>query len=431
MARLGDGYTEAAFKRSFERELLGTLLRKYEQSQAFVTGTPGKQRPQLVLGKSPFVSDYQDEMDFRKRQWMNEVLIGLEGAGMVELAWVKFRIGKEVERIYLQWDGVEAAYERSGCIPLKVKLEQMSRLLEPLEGHPWEWVAAWAQRVRAGLSEGKTAHLDLEDLEGYGDLARALVELASSDGRSVPIRLFSQRLFHDSKHMEKQVLKRLLALVKQASGEERDTDEEWLDLLGLARNPQYLYLSGPLQVKCGERERVSLGELGGSVGLAGSMVEDITELWLSARRIVTIENLTSYHQWLEQRAHLQKEELVIYTGGFPHRSLQRLLAKLSSVLEPQAGGDPVDVLHWGDIDLGGIRIYEYLKERFFPSLAPLWMDADTLIRYEASAAAVTEDYAGRIRQLLADARYPEWTPVLEIMLERRIRLEQETITGGL
>lgn len=89
--------------------------------------------------------------------------------------------------------------------------------------------------------------------------------------------------------------------------------------------------------------------------------------------------------------------------------------------------DPPELLHWGDIDLGGIRIFQLLQSRFFPGLRPYRMDAETLLRYEAQAAPVSDEYADRLRQALDDPRYAQWLPVFQVMLERRIRLEQESI----
>ncbi|MHB1628492.1 MAG: hypothetical protein ACYCVB_08965 [Bacilli bacterium] len=59
---------ESLFKEKCRVDLLHRLIEKYEQSRSYVTGTPGKQRPQIALRKSPFSEDYNDEMDFRKRQ---------------------------------------------------------------------------------------------------------------------------------------------------------------------------------------------------------------------------------------------------------------------------------------------------------------------------------------------------------------------------
>lgn len=417
--------TEPYFKQKFIRQLLEVLLSKYEQSRSFVTGIPGKQRPQILMHKSPFAQDYNDEMDFRKRQWMNEALVELERLGIVELVWAKFRTNSEVEKIYLHWDGVRQAYQLSGIVPLKDKIERLRNVLKPLADHPWQWVRAWWEKTDAGLSQGKCSHLDIDDLEGYADLVRTLNELSLLDGKGVSLRIFSQRLFQDSKHLERQVLKRLLAITRQSSGEMRETEEEWLDFLGLARSPQTVLLSGPLLFQS-EGKEISTAAFPGGVGLSAQTVESMTILSTSARRILTIENLSSFHQWLEQHADLRGEELVVYTGGYPHRALQNFLRKLSDSLLGASGGP--EIYHWGDIDLGGIRIFEFLKAEFFPHLRPLRMDVETLLKYQSRAATIGAEYSAQLRQTLNDPQYSDWHPVLTVMLERGIRLEQESIT---
>jgi hypothetical protein len=417
--------SEIGFKRRFGRELLNLLLDKYEQSQSFVTGTPGKMRPQLRMARSPFAQDYNDEMDFRKRQWMNETLLELERLGVVELAWARFRTNTEIEKIYLQWDAVGNAYRISGRRPLRAKLERLRETIAPLAGHPWPWVDAWQRQTDAALEQGKTAHLDPDDAEGMADLVRTLNELPLLGDRSVPIRIFSQRLFRDTKHLERHVIKRLVSLAKQASGEQLETEEEWLDWLGLTRNPQSVWLCGPLVFRTGDGRQADTDAFPGGIGLSAETIGAMTHVSTSARRILTIENWTSYHRHLEQRSVPAGEELVIYTGGYPHRVLQTFLLKLAKAADKAT--DPPEFFHWGDIDLGGIRIFQLLQSRFFPQLRPYRMDAETLLRYEAQAAPVSDEYADRLRQALDDPRYAPWLPVLQVMLERRIRLEQESI----
>lgn len=414
---------EIGFKRQISQELLDLLLDKYEQSQAFATGTPGKMRPQLVVGKSPFARDYNDEMDFRKRHWMNEALLELEQRGVVELTRTKYR-QDDIQKVYLQWDAVEEAYRLSGRTPLRAKLERLRALLAPLKDHPWPWVRHWREMADKALAEGKTARLDPDDAQGAADLMRTLNELPLLGERAVPVRILSQRLFRDTKHLERQTLKRLIALAKTASGEQRETEEEWLDWLGLTRNPQSISLCGPLVFRTRDGKQVETSAFPGGLGLSGETIETITSLATSARCMLTIENWTSYHRYLEQPAVRAGEMLVIYTGGYPHRTLQSFFRKLTRVVSET---HPMDLFHWGDIDLGGIRIFEWLRSGFFPHLRPYRMDADTLLQYEAQAAPVSDEYAEQLRQALNDSCYADWFPVLEMMLERRIRLEQESI----
>ncbi|MFH5181602.1 Wadjet anti-phage system protein JetD domain-containing protein [Paenibacillus sp. TAB 01] len=426
MDQIGIDRQEEEFKQYFSRKLLSVLLDKYEQSQSFQSGEPGKQRPQFVMSKSPFNLDYTDEMDFMKRQWMNDVMIRLELQGIIALKWVKFRSFQEVERIYLNWDMIAKAYSLSEKMPLRDKFNRLRDILEPLLLHPWSWIAEWAEKVRIGLLEGKASYLDLDSPSGYADLVRALLQLPKLGEKVISLRLFSQQVFQDSKHLEREVLKRLLSVVKQASAEQRETDEEWLDLIGLSRNPQYVYLCGPLRLRIKDEGWISTEKLMGGVGLSSQTIELVKDISTEAGRIITIENLASYHQWIEQREHYASEELVIYTGGFPHRLLQYFLSLLSLAI--YKSDRPKFIMHWGDIDLGGIRIFEFLRNQLFPSLEPLWMNSAVLLKYEQQAAPISNEYASQIQAALHDPRYLGWTQVLQTMLECRKRLEQEGIS---
>ncbi len=419
-------WNEPNFKDQFKKELLGTLIGKYEQSQAFIIGVPGKQRPQLAMRKSQFMQDYSDEMDYRKRHWMNEVLLDLEQTGLLALQWVRFREQTEIEKIYLRLENLQLAYERSGIMPLRAKLDRMREVLQPLAYHQWSWVRDWWESTDTSLLQGKSARLDVDDPEGYADLVRALQELAGLEGQLVSIRIFSQRLFRDSKHLERKVLKRLIGLAKQASGEYRDTEEEWLDFLGLARNPRSVWVSGPLTLKMTFGNEVETTSFPGGVGLSARTIEKIDWMVTPTKRWLTIENLTTYHQWIEQHTENLGDQLVIYTGGYPHRVLQMFFTKLAETLS--CADNSIEIYHWGDIDLGGIRIFEYIKSRFFHTLKPFRMEVGTLFAYKSVAASFSDDYAEQIRLAIDDPQYANWLPVLETMLTHRIRLEQESIS---
>ncbi len=416
---------ETSYTSEFVSRLLNLLLDKYELSQSFATGQPSKQRPQLSLSKSPFWNEYTDEMDFRKRIWINEAASELERLGLVELCWARFRTGEQLERIFLQWSDLEEAYRVAGRMPKRDKLERLRHILTPLSRHPWEWVRAWSEQAEVSLAEGKTFHLEVDDPEGYKDLVCVLLELPKLE-RAVPIRLLSQKLFKDSKHMERNVQRRLLSLAKQASGEDRETEEEWLDFLGVAKNPQLVLVSGPLSFRTTNSQRIDIGVFAGGVGLSDKTVEEMHKVETVATRIVTIENLATYHLWLEHTSELRDRELVLYTGGFPLRSLQTFLRKIAEhlALEPEKN---IEIYHWGDIDLGGIRIFEFLRKQFFSTLKPMLMDEETLLRYESRAASIGDEYAGKLEEALKDTRLIHWSSVLQTMLDRRIRLEQESI----
>ena len=65
-----------------------------------------------------------------------------------------------------------------------------------------------------------------------------------------------------------------------------------------------------------------------------------------------------------------EDTLYIYCHGFFSPKELRFLSDLRGVLP--AG---VKYLHWGDMDYGGIRIFQYIKRHLFPELIPYRMGA--------------------------------------------------------
>ncbi|MBE3562590.1 MAG: DUF2399 domain-containing protein [Hydrogenibacillus schlegelii] len=460
---------EATFKRAFQERLLGELLDRYERSVRRRPDPrpeghrPGARRPQLVWRKSAFWTDYTDEMDYKKRVWMNDVCRALAASGVLSLKWERFREGDMLERVQLEWGGIDAAYRLIGRDPYDAVLERLRSVLSPLQDHPWTWVRDLWGEIDGRLAEHRRPLAPFEDPEAAAPLVRVLLALPHVDEDGELKRLFSQRLFGDSKYFERHVERRLLMLLKrhappdvlawdpdhEASDDGPQSREVLLDSVGVLDNPGSLWLSGPIVLKTRRQgngqaadgppvhrlsdsekrpnldERLNFEALSGGVGLSSSFLRRSEIVGLDVERVVLIENWTSFHQWVHERA--GAPELVIYTGGFPRRIVQRFLAQLASYRAESASARGIPVYHWGDIDIGGIRIASFLKARFFPDLLPLLMDVETLEAYKDRAMAVDEGYARTAAALLDDPRYEAWRPVLRWIADRRLRLEQESI----
>lgn len=414
---------EQDYKRTFQTKLLNFLLEKYENSKAFREGVVSKQRPQFALkNNNPFQKDYDDEMDFRKRDWMNEVLIQLEEQKVVALSWGKFKEGRELAKVYLNIDAVQHAYHIAQREPLLNKMEVIIKILLPLREHPWSWVRLWAEQKINSLSNRKTGLLDLDNPKSYQDLVVVLNYLSKING-NVLKRVMSQTLFADSKYFEKHVEKRLINALKSRSEFEFKTNEEALAYIGIVHHSQMLLIAGDVRFDINGSQFV-IAPFKGGIGLSTETVKNLKITDIPVKRIILIENLTSFEQWSSQRA--QENEVVIYTGGFPHRTVQVFLAKLNRFLHEQE--HEIEVCHWGDIDLGGIRIFKHLKDHYFPTLHPIMMDQKTLLTYKDHAAKLTKNYESKVALMLNDEQFEFWHPIIKIMLQENIRLEQETIT---
>jgi len=424
-------FGEREYKEEFRQRLLSQLIRKYENSKAFANGEPVKQKPQISFNNGPFQAEYEDEMDFRKKEWIHEVLESLTAQGIVSVKWEKFREGRQLDKVYLDTDRIAAAYELAGMMPRERKMERLGGILSTLGDHPWEWVAQWSRETVQALDERKSAGLDLDDPEGYARLAEVLRELPRLED-DIPKRVLSHRLFRDTKVFERFVERRLVHLIQTRSGIEYDSDEDALESVGIADHPRSVWIAGALKCSVGA-ETVSLAMFPGGIGLSRDTVRKLTIDEIAGERIVLIENLTSWHQWVKARQ--GENELVVYTGGFPNRTAQLLLHKLGNYVYGDAGkgcsGPGKDgrmpVYHWGDMDAGGIHIFEFLRDHFFPGLEPVGMDESSYLHYADTGMEFGRSYANKLKDMLASGRFDRWHGLLELMLAHGKRIEQESM----
>lgn len=405
----------------YRRVLLELLLEKYEASLAFKTGT-SRRRPGLILAKSPLAEDYYDEMDHRKRESIHAAVEELAREGVVEPVWPRFKRGLELKGVYLNLEELPRAYALAGREPKGAKIEALRGILAPLAEHPWDWVRAYWRKMDGHLAARHTAGLDLADLDGYTLLVRSLFALADLD-ETQPKRVFSQRVLGDSKAFEDFVERRLLVLLKHHGPYEYETDEEYLDSVGLSGNPWTILFAGPLEIGI-NGSVLSFAGLPGEIGLSEAAVRRAETMGGEFTHILTIENLTTFHQAV--RSKIRGQGLIVYTGGFPHRGVQRFLARLKDSWAGDEGKAP-PAYHWGDLDYGGIRIFAYLRRTFFPDIQPYLMDIETYRRYKDLGTAFGPVYAKKLRRLLEDPDYADWHPVIAEMLHEGRILEQEAV----
>jgi hypothetical protein len=416
-------YNEQQYKQWVQKRLLTELIKKYERSKSFTSGEPSKQKPQMPIKNSPFHEDYEDEMDFRKREWIHSVIAQLSTEGIITYTWEKFREGRQIAKVYLELERLEAAYDLAMLTPKDRKMDELRDTLLPLRSHPWHWVSEWATAIMAALEERKSAGLDLDDLTGYEQLVKVLCYLPHQED-DIPKRVLSQRLFHDSKMFERNVERRLAPLIKFWSDMEFESDTDALGSVGISDHPRSVLISGSVELAMDENKVVSLEVFRGGVGLSWDTVRFLEIQLIPAERLILIENLTSWHQWIAQRS--EASEIVIYTGGFPNRSVQLLFTKIAEYMRNNAGQE-LPVYHWGDMDVGGIQILEYIRRTYFPNLHPLGMDVDDYLKYAASGMDINAAYKQKIRGLLEDESLVQWHELLRLMLEHKKRVEQESV----
>ena len=130
------------------------------------------------------------------------------------------------------------------------------------------------------------------------------------------------------------------------------------------------------------------------------------------KRVVTIENKANFVS-----APYQEGTLYVFSHGYFSPREKRFLQQLWAALE----GKGVQFYHSGDLDYGGVKIFEYIKKNIFPDVRPLMMDAETYERYLAWGEPIAE----KTLQKLKNTKIPELQGLIDAILEKRAAIEQE------
>lgn len=140
-------------------------------------------------------------------------------------------------------------------------------------------------------------------------------------------------------------------------------------------------------------------------GRFGGEIRDRLDGGERVKRVITIENLTTYFRWQEE------DGLLVYLGGY-HNGVRRGLLREIYASFPEAV-----YYHFGDIDAGGFEMYRDLREKTGIPFRMYHMDLETLQKYEAYGKRLTENDRKRLLVMRGRA---ELTEIIDYMPEHEI-----------
>lgn len=228
------------------------------------------------------------------------------------------------------------------------------------------------------------------------------------------IRNFSTALFRDSKRFQREYKSTIEAILFDYTDDVVEKD----DILGyynLYENPTYVLIKGNARI-CFDESVVELSEMHGGIALSNGSLEGIRKISVKADKVITVENLTTYHDCDEQNA------LYIYLGGYHNTSKQKLLELIY-----ENNGDK-EYYHEGDLDVYGFLILENLILKTKIPFKPLLMDVETIERFYR--AGLYKTLTARDRKMIdskMDGQLSAYKDVLEYMLTHDCKIEQESI----
>lgn len=405
------------------KKLIDALLEKYERSSYFKTGTAPTKRVLLKLyenGKCEF-SEYNIE-NSEQRIGVNECVRELVKKELLRFEWMKGEENHIISKVWLNMEKLSEAYTFAQRQPQSDFLSVVDgELVLCMDGVRSQWINDYLREAIEYIRQKrKLPSLVPENAKERESLLKALRYIDANAGSELLKRVFSIRCFGDSKHFEQVVEARLLRILNRYLGsDERETDEQLLNQIGIVKYPEQFELCGGLFLKFPDGERVNFSEL-----FSGTIYEqDIkaSQIGVSkdVRRILSIENKANYFDYIYKTK--KKDELVIYHGG------QYSPAKHIFLQAVAAASADLPWFHWGDIDYGGFSMLARLRREVNPNARPYRMDKQELIRFTHFATSFSPEYAVKLRELMTKPELSDCSECLCYMLENCIRLEQESL----
>ena len=406
----------------YDEKILGKLLDTYERSLLY-SGKNQINRSITFPIQRKTLPEYFDESALQY-DTIHQQLEQLETQGYIRLIWKNKKRGHILEKCELAIEHLEDAYRLLHRKPKGTKEKEIFSICDSYRGKAQELDSflVWVQeRMQESMSVRR--YVDIDAPDDFRRLCELVFRILTNDAECF-LRQFSIRCFQDSKIAEKDITK-AVHVIAEFSVEERFAnlqEEEILAEYNIYRNPSWLMMKGNVrfsQISENGMAEIDLQLFTGGLGISNEDIERI--VWNPTEKIekiVTIENLTSFHQW---KTGNHDSVLCIYLGGY-HNHVKREFLKTLFQAYPYA-----EYFHFGDIDCGGFHIWKDLCLKTKIPFKTLSMDLETYHKYLKWGRKLTEQDRKALENMVKDPFFGYQSELFKSMLEHDVKLEQECI----
>ena len=406
----------------YDEKILGKLLDTYERSLLY-SGKNQINRSITFSIRSKTLPEYFDESAMQY-DTIHQQLEQLETQGYIRLIWKNKKQGHILEKCELVIERLEDAYRLLHRKPKGSKEQEIFAICEAYGGKAQELDSflRWVQeRMRESLSVRR--YVDIDAPDDFRRLCELVFRILTNDTECF-LRQFSIRCFQDSKVAEKDITKAVHVIAEFSEGERfvNLQEEEILAEYNIYRNPSWLMMKGNVRFfenSGNDRKEIDLQLFAGGLGISNQDIDRI--VWNPTEKIakiVTIENLTSFHLWQTEK---HDAVLCIYLGGY-HNYVKREFLKTLFQAYPDA-----EYYHFGDIDCGGFRIWKDLCLKTKIPFKTLYMNLETYHKYLKWGRKLTEQDRKTLENMTKDSFFEKQVELFKSMLEHNVKLEQECI----
>lgn len=335
----------------------------------------------------------------------------LEKEGLILVDWKA--VGHEISRIHFPVEHMDALCQREGVENPRTRLLNIQLSIENRRSlASAEWLIAYYDSLLEQLQQGNIP------ANGEDEKLLQVLDAISHLEHDVWKRVFSTKVLGSSKLFEQKYEERVLTILRSYSPLSREGMErhEILAEHKILTYSQTLVWKGPVvcQFDTGAVWDTSVMEYG--VVVNAQTLAHIQPVGIeSVRKIMTIENKANY----ESMPYVP-DTLYIFAHGFFSPKERGFLRQLERLAMPGT-----EFLHWGDMDFGGIRIFQFIQNGVFSRVKPYRMDREAYCREvdagHNSLIALTKEKRVKLEKLEAG----ELEELKGCILERGYEIEQE------
>lgn len=393
----------------YSNDIISRLLDIYERRSGYAK-RPEELRPiQFEVSKEYPI--YKDRYDNEKYRDINTAIGKNVTAGLIIAE--KDQTGR-YSKIKLNIARVDDCYTLLKRTSIPDKCEKVLSILEKADCAGDFLIGRVVSDFCEQIKAYKKLPYDLGyDARRVGEVLQVLATVTKLTSETY-IRNFSTALFKDSKRFQREYRSTIESILFDYTDDVVEKD----DILGyynLYENPTYVLIKGNARI-CFDESAIELSEMPGGIALSNGSLAGIHKISVKTDKVITVENLTTYHDCDEPDA------VYIYLGGYHNTSKQKLLELIY-----EKNGDK-EYYHEGDLDVYGFLILENLISKTQIPFKPLLMDVETIERFYR--AGLYKTLTARDRKMIdskKDGQLSAYKDVLEYMLEYNCKVEQESI----
>ena len=391
--------------KNYREDILNNFIERYEKSSYYKGKSLKPQKSSIVLHER--YPQYGQSRYPEVLEKIEDVVLQLEKEDLIQFA--KGSIEGNRKLIFVPTEErVSKIYQELDRTPLKEKRNQYLNCLKMYELDSFFKDFQIAMEEKVFNYESVSPYLKVYDQEDLKNVMKILQGMKNQE-EEISFRKFSEKVLGDTKKLEKYKNK-IYHIIKDFYDDSIENIDDAFELFYIRKNPAYVYLKGSAILQINE-QIIDLNEMNHYFVLPSSCIKDLKIKRMDARQVMTVENLTSFHDIS------LKDTFFVFTNGFHNHVIEAFLECVYDFL-----GERVSYLHFGDIDAGGFHIYESLIKKTQIPFQTYKMNVNMLKKYKAYTKPLTDN--DRKRLLSFKDRHQD---VIDYMLKHNVKLEQEII----